>query len=272
MNREPQTNEVNPVQAEENAPLSLPTTSEEEYPTRLPIIIKGVKPFFTYGILALTIAVFIVQEASAALVGFDLAAAIGMKINQLIHQGEVWRLITPMFLHGSILHIGLNMYALYLVGQSLEPPYGHFRFLGLYLLAGFCGNVFSTLFSPYPSLGSSTAIFGLIAAQGIFVLKNREFFGNRAQRILINIAMIAAINFMIGLSPGIDNWGHLGGFLGGAVVAWFVGPTLQGQVVQTGEGLALILEDERSASDQLIAGLVITCILVGLSAWAIFLR
>jgi rhomboid protease GluP len=164
------------------------------------------------------------------------------------------------------------MYALYLVGQSLEPPYGHIRFLGLYVLAGFCGNVFSTLFSPYPSLGSSTAIFGLIAAQGVFVLKNREYFGSRAQRILINIAMIAAINFIIGLSPGIDNWGHLGGFLGGAFMAWFVGPTLHGQVVQTGEGLALILEDERSTSDQLIAGLAVTCILVGLSAWAIFLR
>jgi hypothetical protein len=73
MNNEQQVqgNETNQVQAEENVPQPLPAIPEEGYPTRLPIIIKGVKPSFTYGILALTIAVFILQEGSAALIGFD---------------------------------------------------------------------------------------------------------------------------------------------------------------------------------------------------------
>lgn len=270
MNQKQEFNESDEMQEQESEPQTVSSSAADGHPSALPIIIQGVKPSFTYGILALTVAVFILQEATTAVFGLDMAAALGMKINSLIRQGEVWRLLTPVFLHGSILHIALNMYALYILGQSLEPPYGHFRFLMLYLLAGFCGNVFSTVFSPYPSLGSSTAVFGLIAAQGIFILKNRQFFGKHAQRALVNIAAVSLLNFIIGLSPGIDNWGHLGGFLGGAAIAWFAGPVLQGGIVQTKDGLALVLADERSATEQLLAILAVGGAAVGIAAWAVF--
>jgi rhomboid protease GluP len=89
----------------------------------------------------------------------------------------LWRLFTPLLLHGSIAHIGFNMYALFIIGPGLERYYGHLRFLVLYLLAGFAGNVFSFLFTPALSVGASTAIFGLVAAQGVFLYRHRQLFG-----------------------------------------------------------------------------------------------
>lgn len=154
--------------------------------------------------------------------GIDLAA-LGDKHNAGIIQGQYWRLFTPMWLHGSILHIVFNMYALVIFGSNLERFYGHFRYLLLYLLSGFAGNVVSFMMSPTDSLGSSTAIFGLIAAQGVFIYQNRALIRN-SRSLLINTITIAGINLVLGLSPGIDNWGHLGGLLGGLAFAWSAGP------------------------------------------------
>ncbi len=110
-------------------------------------------PVVTYTLLGITVAVFLVQLVTEFVLGYDLASAIGLKVNELIISGQVWRLITPMFLHGSILHIGFNMYALFALGPSLEGYYGHGRFLALYLLSGFAGNVVSFLFSANPPWG-----------------------------------------------------------------------------------------------------------------------
>jgi rhomboid protease GluP len=190
--------------------------------------VPRVRPVLTYILLGLTIFIFLLQLASEAVLGTDLPARLGMKINQLILGGEVWRLFTPMLLHGSLPHIIFNMYALYALGPSLESNYGHVRFLALYVIAGFAGNVLSFLFSPNPSLGSSTAIFGLIGAEAIFLYRNRELFGAQARRALMNVVLIAAANLLLGsMSTGIDNWGHIGGLLGGTFFAWFAGPLYQ---------------------------------------------
>lgn len=185
------------------------------------------QPVVSYAILGLTVLVFVLQLVSQSFFGRDWPALLGMKVNELILQGQYWRLFTPMLLHGGILHIGFNMYALYILGPGLERYFGRSRFLALYIISGFAGNVMSFLFSDAPSLGSSTAIFGLLAAQGVFVYLNRQVFGGMAQRALGNILLIAGINFIIGLSPGIDNWGHFGGLIGGALFAWFGGPLLR---------------------------------------------
>jgi rhomboid protease GluP len=184
-------------------------------------------PYISYAIMGLTILVFLLQEASLSLTGGDYPAAIGMKVNDLILQGQFWRLITPVLLHGGILHIGFNMYALYIFGPGLERHFGHWRFLALYLLGGFAGNVLSFVFSPAYSLGSSTAIFGLLGAEGVFLYQNRELFGKNARSALVNIVIIGVANLAIGVSPGIDNWGHVGGLLGGVSFAWLAGPILK---------------------------------------------
>ncbi|MBX7236948.1 MAG: rhomboid family intramembrane serine protease [Caldilineales bacterium] len=180
----------------------------------------------TYTLMGLTIAVYGLQFLTQAVFGNDLPVIFGIKTPSLYADGEWWRLITPVFLHGSVLHLGFNMYALYALGPTLEHFYGRVRFLGLYLLAGFAGNVLSLIMTPNPSLGASTAVFGLLAAEGVFLYRNQRFFVGGARAQLINIVVVALINFIIGTSPGIDNWGHLGGFVGGLVFAWFGGPVL----------------------------------------------
>lgn len=207
------------------------------------------KPLVTYVLLAITIGVFALQFATEQSVGRDLPAIFGVKVNQAILAGQWWRLFTPMFLHGSIFHLGFNMYALYILGLQLERFYGHGRFILLYIIAGFAGNVMSFLMTPAPSLGSSTAIFGLLAAYGVFIYMNKGMFGTRSQSALRNILVIAVINFVIGLSPGIDNWGHLGGFIAGTVFAWIGGPMLAIQ----GYGINRQLVDIRERSRVLLA-------------------
>jgi rhomboid protease GluP len=219
-------------------------------------------PVVTYTLLGITVAVFLVQLATEFILGYDLASAVGLKVNDYIISGQVWRLITPMFLHGSILHIGFNMYALFALGPALEGYYGHGRFLALYLLAGFAGNVISFLFSAHPSLGASTAIFGLIGAEAIFLYRNRGLLGAQAQRALGNVVFILVINLMLGFSPGIDFWGHIGGLLGGTFFAWFAGPIFQ----MKGGYLEPELVDERDPGRAVIIGVLDFAIFAALAA------
>ncbi|HSM24647.1 MAG TPA: rhomboid family intramembrane serine protease [Anaerolineaceae bacterium] len=199
-----------------------PPTPEQS--VRVEIDNPAKKPLVTYAILGVTVAIFLLQLFTQNTMGIDLPAIYLAKYNQLILSGEIWRLISPVLVHGSFAHIAFNMYALFIFGRNLEYQYGHGRFLLLYLLGGFAGNVVSFVLTPNPSLGASTAIFGMLAAQGVFIYRNRRFFGNRARPILSNIIFILGINLVLGLSPMIDNWGHLGGLIGGLVFAWTAGP------------------------------------------------
>ncbi len=227
-----------------------------------------VKPIVTYIIMGFTIFIFFLQYSSQVLYGEDIIANLGMKANNEIIQGQLWRLFTPIFLHGSILHIGFNMYALYLFGPSLEGRYGHLRFLTLYILGGFAGNVVSFIFSSAYSLGSSTAIFGLLGAEIVFAYQNKKLLGNQARRILTNVIIIAGINLIIGLSPGIDNWGHIGGLIGGSLFAWFAGPRLKLEGVFPNFNIA----DQRESGQIFVAALGVLGIFVLLTAFIIFLR
>jgi rhomboid protease GluP len=194
-------------------------------PQTVQVAVPVVKPYLTYGLLGITVFIYLLQLAGQYLLGSDIVTNLGVKVNDLIRQGEVWRLITPVFLHGSILHIGFNMYALFIYGRGLEARFGHWRFLLLYFLSAFAGNVLSFLLTPNPSLGASTAIFGLIAAEGAFLLQNRKLLSGRINRSLMGLLYIAAINLFIGFTTtGVDNFGHIGGLLGGLIFTWFGGP------------------------------------------------
>ena len=219
--------------------------AQQPQPVRIPVEFPAQRPVVTYAILVVTTVFFLLQMLSGLLFGVDYPANLGMKVNQFIRMGQVWRLFTPLLLHGSLVHIGFNMYALYSIGRSLERYYGHMRFFLLYIVAGFAGNVLSFLFTTANSLGASTAIFGLIAAEGVFILQNRSLFGKQqSQRMLSNIGMIIVINLMLGTSASIDNMGHLGGLIGGLAYAWLAGPILH--VHQS--AFRLQLEDNRPAS------------------------
>jgi rhomboid protease GluP len=193
--------------------------------------------------------------------GGDIPVCYGLKVNALIRDGQWWRLLAPVLLHGSILHIGFNMYALFILGPELENLFGHRAFLALYLAAGFAGFVVSFLMTPANSLGASTAIFGLLAAQGVFVYRNKRIFGRRATTILRSILNIAVINFIIGLSPLIDNWGHLGGFLGGGLFALIASPDFR----IAGDGPEYSLADQNPPGRALLATVVTVAIFIGLA-------
>jgi rhomboid protease GluP len=149
----------------------------------------------------------------------------------------------------------------------LERYYGHWRFLALYILSGFGGNVISMMFTEAPSLGSSTAIFGLIGAQGVFYYHNREMFGSSFRQALNGIITIAAVNLFIGLSPGIDNWGHVGGLIAGIVFAWLGGPLLE----VTGIYPDMKLTDKRGANEVLQAFGVVALFFSTLTAGALYI-
>ncbi|SIR96152.1 rhomboid family intramembrane serine protease [Micromonospora avicenniae] len=130
-----------------------------------------------------------------------------------IADGEWYRLITAMFLHYGLLHLLLNMWALWVLGRSLEANLGPLRFLALYLIAGFGGNVAAYLFSAQNSAtaGASTAVFGLFAA--IFVIMRR--LGRDTSAILPVIVVNLVFTFAV---QGISKSGHVGGLIIGALM------------------------------------------------------
>lgn len=218
------------------------------------------KIYFSFYILGITVFVYILQNLSQMIFGYDLPVFFGAKINQFILQGQLWRLITPVLLHGSLIHIGFNMYALFNIGPSLERKYGLWPFLALYLIGGVWGNTLSFLLSPNPSLGASTAIFGLIAAQGVYIYKNRYLLGPAARPMLMNIAMVVVVNLMLGLSPGIDNWGHIGGLLGGLFFAWFAGPSFG--IVENFTGQRVVVRGDSQPKLIFVGGIAIALAIV----------
>jgi membrane associated rhomboid family serine protease len=131
-----------------------------------------------------------------------------------IAAGEWYRLFTAMFVHYGVLHLALNMYALWILGRDLERTLGPLRFAGLYLLAGLGGNVAAYLFSaPNASTaGASTAVFGLMAAIFVILKRLKLSVAPILPVIVINVVFTFAV-------ANISVAGHLGGLAVGGIVA-----------------------------------------------------
>lgn len=246
----------------------LPAPSEVARPVRTAYTPPARTPYVTYTIMGITIFIYILQVGTQVFTGVDLPKFFGMKVNEWIVAGELWRLFTPMLLHGSILHILFNMYALRTLGPAMEQHYGHGRFLALYILAGFAGNVASLALSANPSLGASTSLFGLFGAEGVFLYHNRALFGDVAKDGLRQILTLAVINLLIGLSPGIDNWGHVGGLVGGTLFAWFAGPLLKVEGIFP----SYSIQDRRETVRVWMGAVLVGGLFAGIAAGVIFLR
>lgn len=184
----------------------------------------------------LLIALIVVIYLFSALLSFNLSqpsllvlVLLGAKVNELIAAGEYWRLLTATLLHASLIHIFFNSFALYALGPETERIYGVRRFLALYWLSGLGGSLASYAFSPNPAVGASGAVFGLIGGLAVFYYLNRQVLGQFGRSQLQGMLAIAGINLVIGLAAQgtIDNWGHMGGFVGGALVGWALAPRLE---------------------------------------------
>ncbi len=244
-------------------------------PQTVRVALPSLAPTVTYILIGFTVFVYLLQLASVAIWGYaiyeiDWLEVYGARFNTAIHAGELWRFVTPVFLHGSPAHIFFNMYALLSIGTFLERQFGHGRFALLYFLGAFAGNVFSFLLTGENgySVGASTAVFGLIGAEAVFFYQNRKLFGSQARQAIGNVVFIIAINLFIGLSPGIDNWGHIGGLLGGTIFAWFAGV----RWMVTGMPPEMTLIDRRE-SREIVTGLgVVILIFSMLAAWGMFFK
>lgn len=169
------------------------------------------RPIVTWSIVGVCAVAYLVQM----IVGDQVAVEYGMWPRAIGLEQQWYRLVTSMFLHGSLLHILFNMYVLVTLGPTLERILGHGRFLLLYLLAGFGGAVASYVFSAPMTLsvGASGAIFGLMGALLVA--------GRRLRYDVTMVAVLIAINVAIGFlfSSGIDWRAHLGGLATGAALA-----------------------------------------------------
>jgi rhomboid protease GluP len=144
----------------------------------------------------------------------------GAKVNFLIADGEYYRFITPIFLHLSFYHLGFNCLAIYILGRDIEAIFGKKRFLAIYFFSGFISSLASFLFNASISAGASGAVFGLLGSH-IFLYFN---FKERYKKIYGNSFLILiGINLVMGfVYPNIDNFGHLGGLIGGVIITYAV--------------------------------------------------
>ncbi|MGH2749708.1 MAG: rhomboid family intramembrane serine protease [Actinomycetota bacterium] len=168
-----------------------------------------------YTIIGINVAVWLIQ---LLVPGFTDRFA---DVPQLVAQGEWWRLITSMFLHADggsffLLHILLNCYILYIYGPEVEQLFGTPTFVAMYLTSGFMGNAFSYAFGPFfiSSLGASGAVFGVVGFLIAYLYKRRHSaaLGNYLRGLLAFVGLNLVFGFTV---PGINNWAHIGGLIGG---------------------------------------------------------
>ncbi len=212
--------------------------------TRVMLHLPSVTPYVCYVIIALNIVIFSARALSVDL-NWELFLWGANHPPAVLENGELYRLFTSMFLHASIytpdgawalansLHLIFNMTILYYAGTQLERIYGHVRFSIIYLLGGLGGSILSTVLSDSSvySVGASGAVFAILGAQFVYLYQHRRLLGawGRAQmRSLLSLGLINLVFGLLSTAQGaalrIDNWGHLGGVIGGVALAFAIGP------------------------------------------------
>jgi membrane associated rhomboid family serine protease len=174
---------------------------------------EGAGALVTKAMIAINVLVFLAnlaQGSSLNRVSGSLFEKGALYIHGGLDQGEWWRLITAAFLHGSLLHLGLNMFVLWIVGAPVEQAIGRARFLVLYLVSGLAGSAGALIFSPDAvTVGASGAIFGILGAALVLESQRSYVLGGQAFGLIaINLVLTFAI-------PNISIGGHLGGLVGG---------------------------------------------------------
>jgi len=190
-------------------------------------ILGGLIPashFTTALILLINLALFAATTWFARSVGEGPALwAFGAKFSRSIWvDHEYWRLVTAGFLHGSLMHIAFNSWALYVLGVQVEEFFETPRFLVIYFVSTIAGFYLSGRLNPGLSIGASAGIMGLIGAMVAYGVANRSSFGRTIRN---NYLGLLGINLVWGFLPGsqVDNWAHIGGFAAGFAVAYIAG-------------------------------------------------
>jgi membrane associated rhomboid family serine protease len=241
-------------------------------------------PIATYLILGITIAVSL-----AAVFASDAGGLYSLlELNKpAVARGELWRLVTVTLLHGdpdpdflpfTLLHLGLNMYALYLVGPIVERLYGSSRLVAFYLIAAIGGSLGTFAFGSAPlGTGASGAIFGLFGTVFAATRLHLPMLDARSRRMASQVGSLIVLNIIIGFSQGfVDNVAHIGGLVTGAAlaVAFLPGkvPTLRsmwqpgtGGTVAGGGFLTSAIG--RLVTSLVLVGLMATAFVIGAGKW-----
>lgn len=172
--------------------------------------------YVTYTLIFINLAVFLVMTLAGGTNDINNLIIFGAKINVLIEAGQYWRLLTSIFIHIGFTHFLFNTYALMVMGKFGEKIFGHGKLVIIYIFSGLSGSLFSFIFSPHISAGASGAIFGLLGAIVAYGWKNAFLWRSG---LVTNFLVVLGINFVFGMIiPGIDNFAHFGGLLGGILL------------------------------------------------------
>lgn len=222
----------------------------------------GGRPVVVPAIVALNVIAFLIElAAGAGLMDPDGAVLIrlGSNYGPLTTQGEWWRLLTSTFLHFGLIHIALNMWALWGSGQLVEALYGRVQFIVLYLFAGLSGSLCSLFVHPsVNSAGASGAIFGVFGGLLAFMVrKDMQVPKNIMLAHRNSVLIFIFYNLVIGAShPGIDNSAHIGGLAGGFLFGLLTARPFTAEA------------RSQSARKQLIGGLTAVVVLL-LASWPV---
>jgi rhomboid protease GluP len=192
-------------------------------------LIGGLIParhFTTFLLLLINLALFAASCLLSGSIG-DIQGAVlwklGAKLGSSVWvHGEYWRLVTAGFLHGGLLHIAFNGWALFVLGSQVEEVFGTPRFLVIYFVSTVGGFFLSARMNMGLSIGASAGIMGLIGAMVAFGHASKSPLGRQIRNQYLGWL---ALNLVWGFTPGanIDNYAHIGGFAGGFALAWLAG-------------------------------------------------
>ena len=182
-------------------------------------IFKNKFPMITYWLIAVNVIIYVIPI---------LFGQYNDLINNYsvwgpaIREGQYYRLLTGIFLHGGILHLLFNCYALYVIGAQVENFLGRIKFIIIYLVSGITGALFSVIFGGnFASIGASGAIFGLLGALVYFGYHYRVYLGTVIKSQIIPLIVL---NLLLGFCvSGIDNFAHIGGLIGGTLMSIALG-------------------------------------------------
>ncbi len=178
-------------------------------------VFKPKKIVVTYVLIALCTLVYILQ------ILFPSLTTLGAVNSSLVRSGQVYRLVTGMFMHGSIWHLLCNMYSLYVIGCATENYFGKKKFLLIYFVSGIIGSMFSCIFNTSWSLGASGAIFGLMGALCYFGYYYRLYMGKALYSEIIPVIVLnLALSLIV---SNIDFYAHIGGIIGGVFITMGLG-------------------------------------------------
>jgi len=176
---------------------------------------------------------------------------LGASWGPAVAQGQLWRLVTPVFLHANLTHLLFNVFFQLRMGFGMEKQFGRNKMMLIYTVCGIFGNLISINMDPFKlAVGASTAGFGLIGVWLAEILLSWEILGPARERTIIWIAfMLVSVTSMSTMTPNMDLWGHLGGALGGFLLSIVISdmkeedqPSWYGQArAAAAVGMALIL-------------------------------